>query len=42
MVASGLGVTVLPATALTPRYASPLLKAIEFAIRGLQLPIKPL
>jgi LysR family hydrogen peroxide-inducible transcriptional activator len=31
MVASGLGVTVLPATALTPRYASPFVKAIEFA-----------
>ena len=30
MVASGLGVTVLPATALTPRYANPLLKAIDF------------
>jgi len=70
MVASGLGVTVLPATALTSRYASPLLKAVEFseprpvrrvalasrrgfhrpaaletlaaAIRGLQLPVKPL
>jgi LysR family hydrogen peroxide-inducible transcriptional activator len=31
MVASGLGVTVLPATALTPRYANPLVKAIEFS-----------
>jgi len=31
MVASGLGVTVLPATALTRRYATPLVKAIEFA-----------
>ena len=31
MVASGLGVTVLPATALTRRYATPLVKAIDFA-----------
>jgi len=31
MVASGLGVTVLPATALTSRYANPLVKAIEFS-----------
>jgi len=31
MVASGLGVTVLPATALTPRYANPLVKAVEFS-----------
>ena len=31
MVASGLGVTVLPATALTARYANPLVKAVEFA-----------
>ena len=31
MVASGLGVTVLPATALTPRHANALVKAIEFA-----------
>ena len=30
MVASGLGVTVLPATALTPRYASPLVKTVDF------------
>ena len=30
MVASGLGVTVLPATALTSRYANPLVKAIGF------------
>lgn len=30
MVASGLGITVLPATALTPRYANPLVKAIDF------------
>jgi LysR family hydrogen peroxide-inducible transcriptional activator len=30
MVASGLGVSVLPASALTPRYASRLLKAIAF------------
>ena len=31
MVASGLGVTVLPATALTPRHANRLVKAVEFA-----------
>jgi LysR family hydrogen peroxide-inducible transcriptional activator len=31
MVASGLGITVLPATALTPRYANPLVKPVEFA-----------
>jgi LysR family hydrogen peroxide-inducible transcriptional activator len=31
MVASGLGVTVLPATALTARHANPLVKAIEFS-----------
>jgi len=31
MVASGLGVTVLPATALTARYADPLVKVIDFA-----------
>jgi LysR family hydrogen peroxide-inducible transcriptional activator len=31
MVASGLGITVLPATALTARYATPLVKSIEFA-----------
>lgn len=31
MVASGLGVTVLPATALTRRYATPLVRAIDFA-----------
>lgn len=31
MVASGLGISVLPATALTPRYASPLVKVLEFA-----------
>jgi len=31
MVASGLGVTVLPATALVERYASPLVKAVPFA-----------
>jgi LysR family hydrogen peroxide-inducible transcriptional activator len=30
MVASGLGVSVLPASALTPRYASKLLKSIPF------------
>ncbi len=31
MVASGLGVTVLPATALTARHADPLVKVIDFA-----------
>ncbi|MEW6690945.1 MAG: LysR substrate-binding domain-containing protein [Pseudomonadota bacterium] len=31
MVASGLGVTVLPATALTPRHANALVKAIAFS-----------
>jgi LysR family hydrogen peroxide-inducible transcriptional activator len=31
MVASGLGVSVLPATALTPRHANPLVKVIDFA-----------
>ena len=31
MVASGLGITVLPATALVERYRSPLVKAVPFA-----------
>jgi LysR family hydrogen peroxide-inducible transcriptional activator len=31
MVATGLGVSVLPKTALTPRYASKLVKAVEFS-----------
>ncbi len=31
MVASGLGVSVLPSSALTPRYASKLLKAVPFS-----------
>lgn len=31
MVASGLGITVLPATALTERYRSPLVRAVPFA-----------
>jgi LysR family hydrogen peroxide-inducible transcriptional activator len=31
MVASGLGVSVLPATALTARHANPLVKAVRFA-----------
>jgi LysR family hydrogen peroxide-inducible transcriptional activator len=31
MVASGLGITVLPATALTERYATPLVKSVPFA-----------
>ena len=30
-LASGLGVTVLPKTALTERYATPLVKAVPFA-----------
>jgi LysR family hydrogen peroxide-inducible transcriptional activator len=30
MVASGLGITVLPATALTPRHANALVKAVRF------------
>ncbi len=32
MVASGLGITVLPAMALVDRYASPLVKAVPFAV----------
>ena len=31
MVMSGMGISVLPATALTPKYANPLVKAIDFA-----------
>ena len=31
MVASGLGISVLPATALTPRHSSPLVRAVDFA-----------
>jgi len=31
MVASGLGVSVLPSTALTPRYSSKLLKVVPFS-----------
>ncbi|MEO8305193.1 MAG: hydrogen peroxide-inducible genes activator [Betaproteobacteria bacterium] len=31
MVTSGMGISVLPATALTRKYATPLLKAIDFA-----------
>ena len=30
MVASGMGISVLPATALTPHYVNPLVKAVEF------------
>jgi LysR family hydrogen peroxide-inducible transcriptional activator len=30
MVMSGMGITVLPATALTPKYANPLVRAIDF------------
>ena len=30
MVASGMGISVLPATALTPRHTSPLVKVIDF------------
>lgn len=31
MVASGMGISVLPATALTAKYSNPLVKAIDFA-----------
>jgi LysR family hydrogen peroxide-inducible transcriptional activator len=31
MVTSGLGISVLPATALTPKYATPQVRAIDFA-----------
>lgn len=31
MVASGMGVSVLPATALTPKYSNPLVRALDFA-----------
>jgi len=31
MVMSGMGISVLPASALTPKYASPLVRAIDFA-----------
>ena len=31
MVASGMGISVLPASALTARYANPLIKVIDFA-----------
>lgn len=31
MVASGMGISVLPATALTPKYSNPLIKALDFA-----------
>ena len=31
MVTSGMGISVLPATALTPKYSMPLVKAIDFA-----------
>lgn len=31
MVTSGMGISVLPATALTPKYATPLVRAIPFA-----------
>ena len=31
MVMSGMGISVLPATALTPKYASPLVKPVDFA-----------
>ena len=31
MVASGLGVSVLPSSALTPRYASKLLRVVPFS-----------
>ena len=32
MVASGMGISVLPATALTAKYSSPLIKAIDFKL----------
>lgn len=32
MVMSGMGISVLPATALTPRYAHPLVRAIDFEL----------
>jgi LysR family transcriptional regulator, hydrogen peroxide-inducible genes activator len=32
MVASGMGISVLPATALTTKYSSPLIKAIDFKL----------
>ena len=31
MVASGIGISVLPATALTPKYSTPLVKAVDFS-----------
>ena len=31
MVTSGMGISVLPATLLTPKYATPLVNAIDFA-----------
>lgn len=31
MVASGMGISVMPASALTPKYASPLVKAVDFS-----------
>jgi LysR family hydrogen peroxide-inducible transcriptional activator len=31
MVASGMGVSVLPASALTPKYSNPLVRALDFA-----------
>ena len=31
MVASGMGISVLPATALTAKYANPLVRAVDFA-----------
>jgi LysR family hydrogen peroxide-inducible transcriptional activator len=31
MVTSGMGISVLPATALTPKYATPLIRALDFA-----------
>ncbi len=30
MVASGMGISVMPATAMTPKYANPLVKALDF------------
>ena len=34
MVMSGMGISVLPASALTPKYANPLVRAIDFAPRA--------
>ena len=41
MVMSGMGISVLPATALTPKYANPLVRAIDFALGTLGTPGAP-